>query len=198
MTTHGPGTLLTASEVHGTGAGIITHGTAAHGLSVLGITEGSMILGTMVDSTVHGTSADSMTLGTTAASIILGIMVDSTIHGIMAGSTGHITTDGTEDGILSGLDIIRDITLSLTTIAKMYGEVQDIRPAQTEYLQAAHLQEEVSDHHRLHAERWLQVQPKAFPELQLQAALQQEGLLSEPLRQQGPQQLYEAQPDRAM
>ena len=189
MTTHGPGTLLTASEVHGTGAGIITHGTAAHGLSVLGITEGSMILGIMVDSTVHGTSVDSMTLGTTAG---------STIHGIMAGSTGLITTDGTEVGIRSGLDIIRDITLSLTTIAKMYGEVQDIRLAQTEYLQAAHLQEEVSDHHRLHAERWLQVQPKAFPELQLQAALQQEGLRSEPLRQQGPQQLYEAQPDRAM
>jgi hypothetical protein len=198
MTTHGPGTLLTASEVHGTGAGIITHGTAAHGLSVLGITEGSMILGTMVDSTVHGTSVDSMNLGTTAGSTILGIMADSTTHGIMAGSTGLITMDGMVDGIRSGLDIIRDTILFLTIMAKTYGEVRDMRPAQTGYLQAAHLQEEVSDHHRLHAERWLQVQPKAFPELQLQAALQQEGLLSEPLRQQGPQQLYEAQPDRAM
>ena len=117
--THGHTTLHTASEAHGTGAGTIIHGTAAYGLITHGITEDSMILGTTAEFTIHGIMADSTTHGSTAAITILGTLEDSTTHGITADSTDRTTTDGTEDGIRSGLDIIRDITLHLTIMAKM-------------------------------------------------------------------------------
>lgn len=157
-----------------------------------------MILGTTADFTTHGIMADSTTHGSTAAITILGTMEDSTTHGITADSTDRTTTDGTEDGIRSGLDIIRDITLHLTIMAKMYGEALDMRPVQTESLQAAHPQEADSVRQRLHEEMWLQVLPRPFPEHQQQAVQQREGLQSEQLRQQGHHQQYEVQQDRAI
>jgi hypothetical protein len=78
-----------ASEVHGTGADIITHGTGTHGLSP------------------HGDTMDGMTLS---------IFPDGTTHGITDGLiTTIIIADGTGVGILIG-DIItgQGIILEMT------------------------------------------------------------------------------------
>ena len=102
MTVHGTGTahiLLTASEVHGTGAGITAHGTGIPGHILHGIT---------ADGTVHGTQAG-MTHGTMADGTIHGITDTATQDGTVV-STVRITADGTVDGTHTGITtIIMDI-----------------------------------------------------------------------------------------
>ena len=115
----------TASAVHGTGAGITTHGT--HGASLRGDT---------TDGTIHGImdrAGDGMTLGTTADT-----GEDGTIHGITeatgeaAGTIPDIirTTAGT---IHTGDTTITTMVLDMSLITiKMCGTVQDIRQVQTD------------------------------------------------------------------
>lgn len=151
----------------------------------------------MEDSTTHGITADSTIHGSTEDFMIRGITADSIAHGTTADSTDRTITDGMEDGTRSGPDITMDTTLSLTTMAKTYGEVRDTRPALTEYLQAVHHQGEASVRPQPYAERLAAAQQRAYPEHQLQAARQPEGLQSEQLRQQELHQQYEEQLARA-
>ena len=63
FSTRGISTPLTVSEVHGTGAATMIHGTAAHGIG----THGRTIIGDITDGTTHGTTEDSGIHGTTEA-----------------------------------------------------------------------------------------------------------------------------------
>ncbi len=89
-------TPLTASEVHGTGAGIMTLGTGTHGDH--GATGAGTALG--MAGMTHGITEAIGAVGTT--------------HGITdmrdgTEASGVLTTpDGTEDGTLTGTDIITD------------------------------------------------------------------------------------------
>ena len=69
--TYGVTTLHTASEAHGTGAAITTHGTATTGIGTDGRTTlhgataaDGMTLGTMAESMTHGTTEDGMDTAT--------------------------------------------------------------------------------------------------------------------------------------
>lgn len=134
-TTTDTGTALTASEVRGTGADIIPHGT--HGISRHGDITDGMIHGTTVqtgDGTTHGITEDTGEAG----------MTHGTTEDIGAGMTHGITltTDGTThtgDTITTITD--RAITL---TIIRMCGMVQDIRPGLKEYSEAPRRSEEES------------------------------------------------------
>ena len=124
----------TASAVHGTGAGITTHGT--HGLS---------LHGDITDGTIHGTTEQTgagMTHGTMADIGAVGMT-----HGITA-DTGEAdgtipdiihTTDGT---IHTGVTITTTARVISLIITRMCGMVQDIRQVQTGSLQAHHPLEE--------------------------------------------------------
>lgn len=76
----------TVSEVHGTGAGIIVHGTGIHGHTRHGDIADGTTRSICQDGTIHGTTdtPDGMT------------------HGITDGIITIIIADGTEDGILIG------------------------------------------------------------------------------------------------
>lgn len=108
MTVRGHITRLTASEAHGTGAGITTLGTGTHG--ALGATEDGTVLGTagMTHGTTGATGAAGMIRGTTA-------MRDGTED-----SGALIMPDGTEAGTHIGTAIttdgIRDITTAITLV----------------------------------------------------------------------------------
>ena len=122
----------TASEVHGTGAVIMTLGIGTHGHIVLGDTAAGI------------TTAAGMTHGTTAAigdSTILGITADGT-----AITTTHITADGTEDGIriiISDTSThILDTIILQDRLMTRTSKAIDTRPDQTEYLPAAVLRSE--------------------------------------------------------
>ena len=120
-------TLLTASEVHGTGADTTTLGTGTPGHIPHGITTAG---------TAHGIQ-DGMTLGTTAASMILGI---TAMQDGMEVSITIITADGTVVGTHSGTDTIRDITRDIIRgthlITSTPGEAQDTKQDRTGCLQA--------------------------------------------------------------
>ena len=91
--THGHTTLHTASEAHGTGAGITVH------TGVLGVT----VRGGITDTTTHGTMEGGMIHGITVMATADG-MIHSTDTCI------HITADGTEDGTHITTLIITTIT----------------------------------------------------------------------------------------
>ena len=99
-------TDLTASEVHGTGAVITTHGTGTHG---------PILRGAITDGMTQSISEDGTTLGTMEAIMTLGIMADGAGTAGMAGMTTHITADGTEAGILTTTDI--SMVMAIYTIA---------------------------------------------------------------------------------
>ena len=130
--------------IHGTG----THGLTPHGDITDGMTrsmwEAGMTLGITADSTIHGSTEVIMTLGITE---------DSIVHGTTEASTDHTIADGMEDGTRSGLDITLDTTQPLTTMEKKFGEVRDMKPVQTGYLQAARPQGEASVRQRQRAEK---------------------------------------------
>lgn len=89
-----------ASEVHGTGADIITHGTGTHGLTPHGDTMDGMTLSIFPDGTTHGITdmEDGMTHGTTDGLIITIIIADGTGVGILIGD------------IITGQGIILEMT----------------------------------------------------------------------------------------
>lgn len=131
-------TTHTASEVHGTGAVISTHGTGTPGHTVHGdtaagtITTAGMTHGITSDtgdSTTHGTTRD----GTTG--------MDTTII--------HIIADGTEDGThtiitATSTDTDMDMTTSEVLHTAPILKDKDIRPARTGFSPAADLHLEVA------------------------------------------------------
>lgn len=131
-------TVHTASEAHGTGAGIIHLGT--RGASLLGDTTDGTTRGTTAatgDGMTHGTTADGtedgMTLGITA------VTMEDTGAGMIHG-TITITTDGmTHIGITTIM--VRDLSEDM---GKRYGTVQGMRQVRTGYLQAEFPPEEES------------------------------------------------------
>lgn len=174
-TTTDTGTALTASEVRGTGADIIPHGT--HGISRHGDITDGMTLGTTVqtgDGTTHGITEDTGEDGMT-----LGIMED-TGAGMIHGTT--TITDGTThtgDTITTITD--RAITL---TIIRMCGMAQDIRPGLKEYSEAPRRSEEESAAEVLSAGTKAQEEAR----LPLQGLLHQEDLPSAGLQLPGQRQ----------
>ena len=114
-------TAHTASEVHGTGAGI-TARTGAHG------------------DTAHGDTTGGMTRSTSEVGMTRGTMEDITTHGIMATDailtiTTITTADGTADGIHT---MVRDISTEGTATRKTNGMVSAERQDQREYSQAVY------------------------------------------------------------
>lgn len=152
MTTHGHSTLLTVSEVHGTGADIMTHGTGTrtdHGTTEAG--------------TTHGTVG--MTLGSTADTGADGMIHGTTVTAAGTADTGDLIIQaGTADGIRTG-DTITDGTPDITAMATMltHGEVSDIRQALTEYSAAGHLCAEDLEPHRLQDVTSLRTQDEPAP-----------------------------------
>ena len=113
-------TPRTASEVHGTGAATMIHGTATHGTG----THGHTVLGDITDGTTHGTMEASMTHGTTAD-----------ITEVTTATCTHTTTDGTADGILIGDTTIITTMACLSTMKTDGTEAAD-NQAQTACSQA--------------------------------------------------------------
>ena len=131
--THGYTILHTASEVHGTGAGITTLGTAVRSIG----THGHIPHTGITAGTTRSISEAGMTLGTTA-----------TEDGMEVGTT-HITdtctlttADGTADGTHTGATT--HIITILSTSRMITGTDQDTAPAPTGSSQAGYLQEAVS------------------------------------------------------
>lgn len=112
-------TRHTASEVHGTGAVIMIHGTGTHGLIHLGATTDGTIRSISEAGTTHGTTAGGGTIG--MATIII-----------------RTTAAGTEDGILTTVTDLAIYTTSRTDLrTTSTSGVRDTRQVRTESLPAA-------------------------------------------------------------
>lgn len=126
-------TRHTASEVHGTGAVIMIHGTGTHGLIHLGATTDGTIRSISEAGTTHGTTeviGEHTTHGTTAGGGTIG----------MATIIIRTTAAGTEDGILT---TVTDTDLAIYTTSRTdlrttsTSGVRDTRQVRTESLPAA-------------------------------------------------------------
>ena len=115
----------TASEVHGTGAGIITHGTAVHGIG----THGPTPLGDITAGTIRSMWEAGMTLGI--------MEVFTSVGG------DPIIADGTGAGIHTGTDITTDTTRDITMTMWRNGTEKDIRQDLTGHMQAGAASEPV-------------------------------------------------------
>ena len=120
---HGTTTPHTVSAVHGIGAAITTHGTAARCIG----TDGT-IHTTMQECMIHGTMADGTTRGIT--------------EGCMDMATIHITADGMDHGTLIGDIITTTTTLLFLSTTRTAGMAAEYRQDRKECLQAESPQEE--------------------------------------------------------
>lgn len=147
-------TRLTASEVHGTGADTMTHGTGTPG--VHGITAAGTALG--IAGTTHGTTA-----ATGADGMIHGMDLTDTQDGT-AVSGGHIMQDGTADGTHTGTAITAGIRAMCIISMSIPGKDSDMIPALTKSSADVHPSAADSELHRPRAETFRQAKAGPRPE----------------------------------